>query len=84
MKVKMDRVVRMVATNEDSYKRVYKDDGSYTYPILLENRLRAKCELYFKNMEIIGSKEGIEKESKMALLPYHRDIIFPRLEKLPI
>ena len=47
VKVKMDRVVRMVATNEDSYKRVYKDDGSYTYPILLENRLRAKCELYF-------------------------------------
>ena len=33
-------------------------------------------------MEITRSKEGTEKESKMALLPYHRDILLPRLEEM--
>ena len=33
-------------------------------------------------MEIVGSKEGAEKEPKMALLPYRRDILFTRLEEM--
>ena len=41
-----------------------------------------KSQLYFKNMEIAGSKEGAEKEPKMALLPYRRDILFTRLEEM--
>ena len=77
VKVRMDRAGRIVATKEDSYKRVYANDGkSYTYPKIAENRLRVKGQLYFQNMEITGSKEGTEKEPKMALLPYHRDIFF--------
>ena len=75
VKVRMDRVGRMVVAKEDSHKRVYRDDGkSYTYPKIAENRLQ--------NMEITGLKEGTEKELKMALLPYHRDILFPRLEEM--
>ena len=34
------------------------------------------------NMNITGSKEGTEKEPNMALLPYHLDILFPRLEEM--
>ena len=83
VKVRMDRAGRMVAAKEDSYKRVYADDSKlYTYPKTAENKLRVKGQLYFQNMEITGSKEGTEKEPKMALLPYHRDILFPRLEEM--
>ena len=83
VKVRMDRARRMVASKEDSYKRVYADDGkSCTYPKIAENRLRVKGQLYFQNMDITGSKEGTEKEPKMALLPYHLEILFPRLEEM--
>ena len=41
-----------------------------------------KGQLYFKTMEITGSKERTEKEPKMALLLYHRDILSPRLEEM--
>ena len=83
MKVRMDRTGRMVAAKEDSYTRVYANDGkSYTYSKIAENRLRVKGQLYFQNMEITRSKEGTEKEQNMALLPYHRDILFPRLEEM--
>ena len=33
-------------------------------------------------MEITGSKKRTEKEPKMALLLYHRDILFSRLEEM--
>ena len=33
-------------------------------------------------MEIARSKEGGEKEPKMALLPYRGDILFTRLEEM--
>ena len=82
VKVRMDRVGRMVAAKEDRYKRVYEDDGkSCTYPKIAENRLRVKGQLYFKNMERTGSKEGTEKEPKTTLLPYHRNF-FSRLEEV--
>ena len=82
MKVRIDHAGIIVAAKEDSYKSFYKDDGSYTYPRLPKTSLRVKGELYFKNMEITKSKEGIEREPKMDLLPYHRRILFPRLEEL--
>ena len=58
------------------------DNKSYTYPQLPQNRLRKKADLYFQNMEIAGSKEGTEKESKMVLLLYYCNILFPWLEEL--
>ena len=83
VKVRMDRAGRMAAAKEDSCKQVYADDGkSYTYPKIAENMLRMKGQLYFQNMEITVSKKGTEKEPKMDLLPYHRDILFPRLEEI--
>ena len=33
-------------------------------------------------MEITGSKKRTEKEPKMALLLYHREILFSRLEEM--
>ena len=82
VKVRIDHAGIIVAAKEDSYKCFYKDDGLYTYPRLPETRLRVKGELYFKNMEITRSKEGTEREAKMDILPYHRRILFPRLEEL--
>ena len=73
----------MVTAKEDSYKQVYEDDGkSCTYPRITENRLRVKDQLYFQSIEITESKERTEKEPNMALLFYHRDILFPRLEEI--
>ena len=83
VKVRMDHARRTMAAKEDRYKRIYADDGkSYTYPKIVENKLRVKGQLYFQNMEITGSKERTEKEPKINLLLYHRDILFPRLEEM--
>ena len=42
MKVRMNHAGIMVTIKEDNYKRVDADYGSYTYPKLLENRLRKR------------------------------------------
>ena len=39
---------RMIAAKEDSYKNIYADGGSYTYPRLPENKLKVKGDLYSK------------------------------------
>jgi hypothetical protein len=53
--VGLQRAGRMVAAERDTYKRVYADDGSYTYPKRLGNRLREKGKEYFQGVEITGS-----------------------------
>ena len=58
------RVGREVEAQKNSYKRVYKDDGSYHYPPLPENLLRKKGEMYFMNLDITGSSEGTEAKPK--------------------
>ena len=45
-------VERMVKATKDSYKRVYKDDGSYYYPKIPANKLQSKGEEYFQGCEI--------------------------------
>ena len=37
------RVGRMKKTTKDSFKQVYKDYMSYTYPKISENKLRSVC-----------------------------------------
>ena len=64
MKVGTYRAGRVMAAKEDSYTRIDVDDGkSYTYPKIAKNRLRVKGQLYFKNIEITGSKEGTERKN---------------------
>lgn len=50
------RVGRMKKATKDSYKRVYKDDRSYTYPKIAENKLRSVGEEYFAGVELTGAK----------------------------
>ena len=75
------RVGRMKKAARDSYKRVYKEDGSYTYPKNAEGLLRRKGEEYFAGVELTGSKEGTEKDPKMSLLKVYQDTIVPALEE---
>ncbi len=80
--VNLVRVGGMVKATKDTYKRVYRDDGTYHYPVLLENRLQKKGEFYFKGLEITGSKKGTAKEPKFDLLSYFQDTEIPKLDQL--
>jgi hypothetical protein len=81
-RVNLVRVGRMVPAARDTYRRVYRDDGTYHYPQIATNRLRRKGEHYFKSMEITGSNPGTAKEPKFDLLSFYRDIELPRLDAL--
>ena len=50
----------MVAAKRDSYKRVYMQDGKYSYPKTDDNIAQKKGDLYFKSLEITGSSEGLK------------------------
>jgi hypothetical protein len=80
-RVGLQRAGRMVAAERDTYKRVYADDGSYTYPKRLDNRLREKGKEYFQGMEITGSYKGTVKRPKYPLTEYFAEEI-DRLEVL--
>ena len=43
----MTRACGKVATNQDSYKRAYRDVDTYDYPKIVENPLQRKREEYF-------------------------------------
>lgn len=81
-RVNLVRVGRMVPAARDTYRRVYRDDGTYHYPQIASNRLRRKGEPYFKSMEITGSNPGTAKEPKFDLLSFYRDTELPRLDAL--
>jgi hypothetical protein len=76
------RVGALWPVERDTYKRVYKGDGTFHYPKIETNRLRRKGELYFKSMEITGSTEGTEKKPKFSLLKYFMEIEIPNMDKL--
>ena len=80
--ISVARVGRRVKATKDSYKRVYKDNGTYHYPKIAGNKLRSKGEYYFKSCEITGSSEGTEKDPKLSLISIHRDTIIPDMERL--
>ena len=75
-----DRAGRMIQAKKDSYKRVYYDDGSYSYPRIPENKLRSKGEYYWNDMDITGSSEGTDQDPKYSLLNWHRDQLIPAME----
>ena len=76
------RVGKLFKAGKDKVKRVYRDDGTYYYPIILDNQLRKKVELYFKSCELTGSSDGTEKYPNISLLSvYRREIILSIEEK---
>lgn len=72
----------MVPAEKDTYRRVYRADGSYHYPKLPENILQKKGQEYFKGMEITGSKDGTQKKPKFSLLRYFTETEFPKLDQI--
>ena len=72
----------MVKATKDSYKKVYRDNGTYHYPKIAANKLRTKGVEYFKAVEITGSKEGTDKDPKLPHISVHRDTIILDVDKL--
>lgn len=81
-KISFERIGRLVAAIKDTFRRVYKKDGSFHYPPILANLLRRKGEFYFRSMEITGSNEGTSKKPKFSLLRFFLDVEIPKLEQL--
>ena len=75
------RVSKMVKLDKDVFKRLYRDDGTYYCPRILENQLWKKGEFYFKSCELIGSSDGTWKNPKMSLLSVYRREIIPAIEE---
>ena len=80
VKIHLQRAGGLVPAKKDSYKRVYKQDGTYHYPQVPQNRLRVAGELYFENWEITGSDKGSKKSPKFSLLKYWSDKLLPALD----
>jgi hypothetical protein len=70
----------MVTASKDSYKRVYRDDGSFHYPKIPANLLRNKGDLYFKTVKLTCSLEGTQSNPTMSLLKVYQEQIIPALE----
>ena len=66
----------------NTYKRVYKPDGTYHYPKVQSNVLQKKGQFYFKNLEITGSSTGTTKNPKFCLLDWFKNIEIPACEEL--
>ena len=81
-KVSMERVGKLLPAKRDSYKRVYNDDNTFSYPHIEQNIIRRKGELYFQSMEINATKEGSVSAPKFSLLKFFVEKEIPRLEKL--
>ena len=56
------RVGKKVKAKKDTYKRVYREDGTFYYPKIAANQLRRKGEMYYKSFELTRSSEGTEKD----------------------
>ena len=69
----------LVAATKDSYPRLYKADGTYTYPRDPEKQLKKKGELYFENHEITGSKKTEKGKAKFPLTKWIVEELYGKL-----
>ena len=79
-KILIERAGGMVKAKKHSFRRVYREDGTYHYPKLKENRLRKKGDEYFQNWEITGSNEGTLTNRKFSLLKMTKEKSVPNLD----
>ena len=82
--VTLQRVGRMLPAKRDSFKRVYKEDDTFSYPYIPENHIHRKGKLYFESLEINATKEGTVKNPKYSLKKYFEEIEIPNLERLTL
>ena len=64
----------------NSYKRVYDDEGNYTYPKIPENMERKKGDYYWKNKTLCGKNNP--KEKQFSLIRAYKEFIIPEMEKI--
>ena len=67
---------------KNSYRRVYNNNDTFSYPQLQENIIRRRGELYFRSTEINATSEGSVSTPKYSLLKYFKEIEIPNLERL--
>ena len=79
--IAMIRVGKMIKAKKDSYKRVYREDGTYHYPKCPQNLLCKAGNYYFEGLELTGSNEGTDKNPKISLLKLYREQIIPAIER---
>ena len=78
--VSLIRVGKMVKEDKDTFKHVYREDGTYYSPIISENQLQNKGEIYWKSCEFTGSYDGTDKNPNIYLLSVYRREIIPDIE----
>lgn len=80
MKISLERVGGYVVAPKTTYKRVYREDGTYHYPKTIDNISKEAGKEYWMAMEITGSNEGNNKQPKFSLLKWYLEKEIPRLE----
>jgi len=81
-KVLLERADAVVKAKQTSYKRQYRENGTYHYPKEDSNISRRAGDEYFQNHEITGSNEGTANNPKFSLLKLWTDLIIPALDEL--
>ena len=68
----------------DTYRCVYHGNGTYTMPVITENRLRVRGQSYFVNMEITGSSSKKGGKAKFPLLKHFHDTLIPKFDNIVV
>ena len=76
----LTRVGKMVKASNNSYRWVYKNDGTYHYPKIENNIMRVKGKQYFTLVDLTGSKEGTAKNPKMSLISAYKNGIITAMD----
>ena len=64
-----------IQAKKDTYKRFYKDDGTYHFTTIPEKHLHITGDPYFMGLDLTGSSGGTEKNTNMSLLTAYCDKI---------
>ena len=75
------RVSKMVKADKDTFKHVYRDNGTYYYHRILQNQLQKKLKIYFKSCGFTGSSVGTSKTPDMSFLGLYWREIIPAIEE---
>ena len=69
-----------IQAKKDTYKRFYKDDGTYHFTTIPEKLLHITGDPYCMGLELTGSSGGTEKNKNMSLITAYCDKIITAME----
>ena len=72
----------MFETQQNSFKRIYRDDGTYHYQTLAKNHLCKKGKEYLENWEITGNNEMNKTTRNFVPTDWIRNDFLPKLVDL--